>query len=92
MGLPVVATDIRGCRQVVDPGVTGLLVPARDAVALEDALRSLVDDPARRMEMGRAGRSRAAEHFDERQVVDIVMRTYRDVAARKRLTIPGLSG
>ncbi len=45
MGLPVVATDIRGCRQVVDDGVNGLLVPVEDHVALADALRSLVRDP-----------------------------------------------
>ena len=37
MGLPVVATDIRGCRQVVEHGSTGLLVPPRDAAALTDA-------------------------------------------------------
>ena len=39
-GLPVVATDIRGCRQVVDDGATGLLVPVRDAGGLRDALPS----------------------------------------------------
>ena len=42
MGLPVVVTDIRGCRQVVDHGVTGLLVPPRDVVALTDAVARLV--------------------------------------------------
>jgi glycosyltransferase involved in cell wall biosynthesis len=92
MGLPVIATDIRGCRQVVDPGVTGLLVPARDGVGLAGAVRALVDDPARRTGMGRGGRAHALEHFDERRVVDIVMGTYRDVAARKGLAIQGLSG
>ena len=38
MGLPIVATDIRGCRQVVEHGATGLLVPPRDAAALTDAM------------------------------------------------------
>ena len=42
MGLPVIATDIRGCRQVVDDDVSGLLVPVNDAAALEAALLSLI--------------------------------------------------
>jgi glycosyltransferase involved in cell wall biosynthesis len=92
MGLPVIATDIRGCRQVVDHGVTGLLVPVRDRTALTGALRSVIDDPEGRATMGKAGRALAAERFDERRVVDIVMQTYRDVAVRKGLHIPGLLG
>ena len=91
MGLPIVATDIRGCRQVVEPGTTGLLVPVRDSGAIATALRTLVDDPALRAAMGASGRARAQEHFDERRVVKVVMDTYRDVAARKHLAIPGLT-
>lgn len=87
MGLPVVATDIRGCRQVVDHGVTGLLVPVDDAPALGDALRVLGDDPARRAEMGRAARAKALREFDERAVVEIVLEAYDQVARRKRLTL-----
>lgn len=86
MGLPVVATDIRGCRQVVDDGVNGLLVPVDDHVALADALRSLVRDPPRRARMGRAGQAKARAEFDERDVVRIVLDTYRDVARRKGIT------
>jgi glycosyltransferase involved in cell wall biosynthesis len=91
MGLPIVATDIRGCRQVVDDGVTGLLVPVRDAPALATALRRLVDDGDMRTRMGKAARQRAEAHFDERRVVDIVLETYRDVAFRKGLTLPGFT-
>ena len=57
-GLPIVASDIRGCRQVVDHGHTGLLVPARDAVALADAIATLAADPIRRQAMGRAAAPR----------------------------------
>jgi glycosyltransferase involved in cell wall biosynthesis len=92
MGLPIVATDIRGCRQVVDRGTTGLLVPVRDPAALAAAVSALVDDAAGRTRMGRAARALAQEHFDEQRVVDIVMGTYRDVARRKRLAVPGLLG
>jgi glycosyltransferase involved in cell wall biosynthesis len=85
-GLPVIATDVRGCRQVVDDGVTGLLVPARDGRALAEAVRALGDDTDRRRRMGEAAVTRAQAKFDERQVVDTVVDTYRRVASRKRLT------
>jgi glycosyltransferase involved in cell wall biosynthesis/FMN phosphatase YigB (HAD superfamily) len=84
-GLPVVATDVRGCRQVVDDGVTGLLVPVRDAEALAAAIRALGDDGERRKRMGEAAIERARAEFDEQRVVDIVLDTYRRVAGRKGL-------
>ncbi len=55
MALPVVATDVRGCREVVDHGVTGALVPVRDPSALAEALLSF-DDPVRRARLGAAAR------------------------------------
>lgn len=68
-GLPVVATDIRGSREEVVPGETGLLVPVADAAALADALRALAEDPAARAAMGAAGRRRALELYDETKVI-----------------------
>ncbi len=53
-GLPVVATDIRGCRQVVDDGRTGLLVPPRDPDALAAAIARIADDAPGRAAMGTA--------------------------------------
>jgi glycosyltransferase involved in cell wall biosynthesis len=90
MGLPVVATDVRGCRQVVDDGITGLLVPVRDAAALAGAIRTLGDDGARRRAMGIAALARAQDQFDERRVVGIVMDTYREAAHHKGLRLTGL--
>jgi glycosyltransferase involved in cell wall biosynthesis len=84
-GLPLIATDVRGCRQVVDDGVTGLLVPVRDADELAAAMRRLADDPSLRTTMGVAARQRAEAQFDERDVVRAVIDTYRDVAERKRI-------
>jgi glycosyltransferase involved in cell wall biosynthesis/FMN phosphatase YigB (HAD superfamily) len=83
-GLPVIASDVRGCRQVVDHDATGLLVPVRDAAALAAAIAALGDDPERRRRMGAAAVERARAEFDERRVVDIVLDTYRRVAGRKR--------
>lgn len=79
MGIPAVATDIRGCREVVVPGRTGLLVPARDPAALRSALEALMEDPARRRRLARAARSRAREIFDERAVLERIARAYREI-------------
>jgi glycosyltransferase involved in cell wall biosynthesis len=89
MRLPVVATDVRGCREVVEPGVTGELVPVRDPEALAAALGAL-SNATRRGEVGLRSRSRALAHFDERRVVEIVLETYRDVGERKGIALAGL--
>lgn len=76
MGLPVVATDIRGCRQVVAPGETGALVPVDDVDALVGAIATLGTDAALRARQGAAARARAEANFDERAVVAIVLDAY----------------
>ncbi len=68
-GLPVVATDIRGSREEVIDGETGLLVPVRDPTRLAEALSALVADDECRNRMGTAGRLRAVANFDEDLVV-----------------------
>ncbi len=84
-GLPVVASDIRGCRQVVENGVNGFLFPVRDVDALGGALSQLVDDPSLRATMAEASVKIAQANFDERVIVEKVMRTYADIAAAKDL-------
>ncbi|MGC3983229.1 MAG: glycosyltransferase family 4 protein [Pseudorhodoferax sp.] len=59
-GLPVVATDVPGCREAVDNDVTGLLVPPRSGTALAHVLARLLGDSGLRAAMGAAGRMRAA--------------------------------
>jgi len=68
--LPVVATDIRGSREEVVDGETGLLVPVNDPAALALALDRLARDPALRRRMGAAGRARALALYDERRVIE----------------------
>ena len=68
-GLPVVATDIRGPREQVVPGITGLIVPAKQASPLAVALNQLVRDPESRARMGKAGRLRALDLYDEAKVL-----------------------
>jgi glycosyltransferase involved in cell wall biosynthesis len=68
-GLPVVATDIRGPREQVVDGVTGLLVPPASAGPLAAALQRLVADADLRRRMGEAGLARALALYDEGRVV-----------------------
>jgi glycosyltransferase involved in cell wall biosynthesis len=75
-GLPIVATDIRGCRQVVEAGRTGLLVPVRDPAGLRAAIGSLLDDPASRRAMAAAARDKARAEFDQQTVIDRTLDAY----------------
>lgn len=63
MGLPTVATSVPGCVDAVQDGVTGTLVPPRDAGALTNALRSYLRDPALRLCHGTAGREHVLREF-----------------------------
>jgi glycosyltransferase involved in cell wall biosynthesis len=80
----VVATDIRGCREVVDDGVTGTLVPPRDPAALASAIRGMLEDPARAWAMGERGRERALDRFDEDAVVERTLQVYRRLMREAR--------
>jgi len=62
-GRPVVGANVGGIPEMIVPGVTGLLVPAKAPVDLANALRSLLNDPARLEQMGRVARDRAATVF-----------------------------
>ena len=68
-GLPVVATNVRGPDEQVEQDITGLKVAPGDAAALGAALNRLVQDPGLRARMGRAGRQRALERYDESKVL-----------------------
>ena len=68
-GLPVVTTDVVGCRSLVKHGINGLLVPARNVSALADAIERLVSDPELRAKLGAAGRRMAIERFDQQLVL-----------------------
>lgn len=68
-GRAVVTTDHPGCRDAIEPDVTGLLVPVRNVAALASAIQKLLDDPVLLQNMGRAGRLLAERAFDVRAVV-----------------------
>jgi len=76
-GLPIIATDVPGCREVVVDRENGLLVPAKDSRALADAITELTSDWLLMRKFGRAGRSRVQTLFDERNVIDATLDVYK---------------
>lgn len=80
-GLPLVTTDVPGCREVVIDEVDGLLVPPRDAESLANAIARLHDDPALAQRLGETARSKALAKFDECIVIERTLAVYRELAA-----------
>jgi glycosyltransferase involved in cell wall biosynthesis len=81
-GLPVVATRVGGAADVIEDGVTGLLVPPGDAAALAGAIEGLLRDPERRARMGALARRRAVELFSIEAVVEQYIDQYRELSRR----------
>jgi glycosyltransferase involved in cell wall biosynthesis len=86
MGLPVVCTDADGLAENVADGVTGFVVPRRDAPALTDALARLAADRDLRHRMGSAARERAERGFDISRQLDELDEMYRATLAQGRAT------
>jgi glycosyltransferase involved in cell wall biosynthesis len=78
-GRPVVASDVPGCREIVQDGVNGLLVPCRDVQTLAKALIRLVRDPALRERMGRAGRELVLSRLTNQHINDQTLHVYREL-------------
>lgn len=83
-GLPLVATDIPGCRRVVTPSLNGLLVPPREPHALADAIACLLDDSDLRRRYAEASRQIAVEQFAEERVMVEYLAVYREAGVLSR--------
>ena len=78
-GKAIVTTDVPGCRDVVEHGVSGLVVPVRDGKALAEAVATLADNRAIRQEMGQAARRRALAEFDKDIIVRRTIEVYEEI-------------
>lgn len=85
MGVPTVATAIRGCREVVRPGENGYLVPVRDPAALAEAIDRILRDPPLAARLGARAREIALAEFDEQIVFGRVAAAYRRLLKAKGL-------
>jgi glycosyltransferase involved in cell wall biosynthesis len=90
-GLPIIATDVPGCRVVVDAGVNGLLIPARDSAALADALVAMLSDTELRERMGKASREVAVERFSQSEAMDAHLDVLRNLGVRTERSTGGHS-
>lgn len=79
---PVVTTDVPGCREAIEVGITGVVVPRRDSTALAVAIEQLLSDPARCKLMGEAGRALAEREYDVAHVARTHLQIYSDLKAR----------
>jgi glycosyltransferase involved in cell wall biosynthesis len=75
-GLPIITTDVPGCRDVVSHGVNGLLVPPRNPQALAEAIEKLLANPALRNDMGTSGRQLALEKFSLEKIIEQTLGIY----------------
>ena len=80
-GVAVVATRVGGLAEVVEPGVTGALVPPRDEAGLAGALITLLGDRALCEHMGERGRVRAEERYSDDVYVDRFVALYESMLA-----------
>lgn len=81
-GVPSIASDIPGCREAIDNGVTGLLFPVKDVAAMVDAIAQFLSiNWQDRRAMGLAARQRMATQFDREKVVDRYLEEIRNVCA-----------
>lgn len=78
----VVTTDMPGCRDAIEPGKSGVLIPIKDPTALADAVQWLIENPRRRQEMGAAGRKLAEREFAIEKIVAAHLRIYAELEAR----------
>jgi glycosyltransferase involved in cell wall biosynthesis len=87
MGKPIIATDINGCREAVEPGVNGFLVPMRDYQALANALDNLINDADLRTKMVKNSRRKAEKEFDEEHLVNNILYIYKRLLKEKTYTL-----
>ena len=82
-GLPVVASSVGGIPELVEDGVTGVLLPVTSPEAVAAALKSLLDDPKKARQMGQNGRERYLRNFTEKQMLDKLDALYVEILANR---------
>jgi glycosyltransferase involved in cell wall biosynthesis len=84
MGRPLIATDVPGCREVVEEGVNGFLCRVRDPASLADAMQRFIAlSPDARQAMGSAARAMVERRFSEEHVIAAYLEAIEDIAAAR---------
>lgn len=87
-GIPMIATNVPGCRSVVRDGIDGVLVPYNDAAAAAEAIVRLARDPATRKQMGQMAREHFEKRFSRAAVVPKILEIYSRLIANRENTTP----
>ena len=77
--IPIIATDVPGCREIVHEGENGILVPLKDSSSLASAIKELINNPEKRKSMGINGRRLVESEFSEKIVVSQTLRVYQEL-------------
>ncbi len=85
---PVVATKIGGMPEIVDDGVTGLLVDPGNPQAIADAAVELISNPVRAIKMGKAGRRKVLQRYSWSKIADSLMDCYADIGVELKKDVP----
>ena len=78
-GLPLIATDVPGCREIAVHEETGLLVPPRDSLALAETMLRLASDAELRRRLGAAARQRVCDNFSTERITGETIALYREL-------------
>ncbi len=79
MGKPLIATDVPGCRDVIDSGKNGFLVPVKNSIKLANAIERLLKNPELCQKMGMAGREKVVKDFDVNDVIHQTAQVYQEM-------------
>jgi glycosyltransferase involved in cell wall biosynthesis len=87
-GRPMIATDVPGCREIVRPGQTGLLVPLDNASSLASAIETLINSPELRVRYGAAARQLVLDRFDSQSIGRQIVALYRRLTTSSSTVTP----
>jgi len=78
-GKPIVATDVPGCREVVEHGVNGFLVPPKNPEKLADSIQTLIENPELRKDFGLKSREKAVKEFAIEKIINQTLDLYKEL-------------
>jgi len=83
MGKPVISTNIPGCREAIDDGKTGILIPVKDSEKLAEAIIYLFENPEKAKQFGQAGREKIKREFSGNIVLNRIEIEYSRLVKEK---------